>query len=735
MRWGFKNISEYFIGDILQKEDDLLERSKIKTVFWFCSLVSFFLVAYIPIFLILPIFTLVFAFVTIVLLGVNLYLLCANKPYKHLIKFIFSLLVSFDLITFIMIVPVSPAGYLLWAIFLILVTNFILGKNWAIGFSGFTILALFITSIFAHFGIQPISLLGINTSDISSLRLSSILKLGAPIVFIILTLVEFVTIGTKTNTELNQNLTLQRELTKKIHRNESKYRRLVEGVGDIVIELDAKGKFTFANQAFIKISGFTSEELIGKSFRTFINDKEELKDHIKGLEEQIRNRITMVYSQYKIHTKSGEEMWIGQNRSIFYDGQGKVLSSTCVARDITTQKRTNDHLKEAKIAAEKASMAKAQFLSSMSHEIRTPLNAIIGTINLIDEENLCIRTKSHFETLKFSADNLLKLVSDILDLNKLQDQKLIIKKEDFNLKSTTAYIKSGLQSLADKKGLDLIVNLDDSLPEIVNGDPLRLTQILNNLVHNGLKFTEKGGVEITILKHHQTEQEVQIYFSVNDTGIGISQESIASIFEAFAQDNDETIRNGSGLGLAISKNLLYQMGSEIDVESAVGEGSNFSFLLSFDLPNQLKSAGQEGITIEPKKLDNTLKGVHILVVEDNLINQKVSLAFLTKWGATTKVANNGKEATEIVQIEKFDLILMDLQMPVMNGVDATKAIRNLGNEYTTLPIIALTASAVLEVRQNAMEAGLDDFVTKPFKPENLNQVIKKHLDLRKSHQT
>ncbi len=734
MRWGFNNISDYFIGDILQKEEDLLEQSKIKTVFWFCALVSFFLAAYLPVFLKLPSFTLVFALATISLLGINLYLLCTQRPYKELTKFILSLLVLFVLVTFVMLVPVSPAGYLLWSVLLILVSNFILGKNWAIGFSALTILALLITSIFAHYDIQPIGLLGDGTPDISSLRLSSFLKLGSPIFFIILTLVEFVTIGNKTNTELNQNLILQKELNQKFQRNETKYRRLVEGVGDIVVELNPKGRFTYVNQAFVKLTGYKIEELIGQPFHIFLKTEDELAEHVRGLQDQASKRITMAYTQFRIYTKSGDEIWLGQNRSILYDASNRVISCTCIARDITTQKRTNDHLKEAKIAAERASLAKAQFLSSMSHEIRTPLNAVIGTINLIDQENLCVKTKSHFETLKFSADTLLNLVSDILDLNKLQDKKLVVKKEDFNLKATIAYIKRGLQSLADKKDLDLIINYDNSLPEIINGDSLRLTQILNNVVHNALKFTNKGGVEITVMKHHQTEQDIQIYFSVMDTGIGINKENIATIFEAFSQDNDDTIRNGSGLGLAITKNLLHQMNAEIDVESTLGKGSNFSFSLRFGLPKQLKPTGQTGVKIESKKLEKSLNGIHILVVEDNLINQKVSLAFLSKWGATTKIANNGKEAIDIVKKEKFDLILMDLQMPVMNGVEATKAIRNFGSTYSDLPIIALTASAVLEVRQNAMEAGLDDFVTKPFKPENLNQVIRKHLALRKPKQ-
>lgn len=734
MRWGFKSISDYFIGDILKGEDDLLERSKIRTVFWFSFLVILFLIAYLPVLFSLAFFTVILAGVTIILLATNIYFLKSNKSYKLSTQLILTLLLGFVLTTLVILVPSNPSGYLMWSIFLILITNFTVGKEWTIGLSTLTILALIVASTFAHFDFQPASFLGLKTIDISSLRLSSAFKLGLPFCFIIITLIEFVSIGSKTNEELNHNLNLQRNLNNKIRKNDSKYRRLVEGVGDIVVELDQDGILKYANQAFSKISGYSSEELIGKPFSAFIKNQVELAEYDKQLKHQIQNRITMTNSQFRIYSKAGESIWLSQNRSIYFDELGNVASCTSMARDVTSQKKVNDHLKEAKISAEKASLAKAQFLSSMSHEIRTPLNAVIGTINLIDEENLCLNTKTHFDTLKYSADTLLKLVSDILDLNKLDAKKLRIEKSEFNLKSTIAYIQSGLQNLATKKGLDLSINYDKSLPEIIIGDSLRLTQILNSVVHNALKFTKEGGVELAVSKFQQTEEKVQIHFSIVDTGIGISEENIESIFGAFNQDNDETIRQGGGLGLAISNKLLKMFDSEIAVESELGKGSRFSFKIEFDLPYQAKSTEQKGIKVEQKGLETSLQNRHILIVEDNLINQKVTLAFLKKWGSTYKIANNGKEAVEMVQQERFDLILMDLQMPVMNGVEATKEIRNFGGVYSVLPIIALTASAVLEVRQNAMKAGLDDFITKPFKPENLNQVIRKHLDAREPHQ-
>ena len=375
-------------------------------------------------------------------------------------------------------------------------------------------------------------------------------------------------------------------------------------------------------------------------------------------------------------------------------------------------------------------MLKARFLSSMSHEIRTPINAIVGNIHLMQEENVDEKLAERLDILKFSSDNLMALISNILDFSKLEVDKLELKKDVFNLGDSMTYIKMGLDKLVFEKGIRLAIKLDERLPRLLLGDSLRLTQILDNLSHNAVKFTNSGGVVIQALEHLRTDDIVQVYFSVTDTGIGIAKENKRTIFEEFTQANSEAIREGAGLGLAISKKLAGLMGSEIQVESTPGEGSKFWFIVEFNIPKEnIELNKKQKIPCqEQKALPDSLKGLKVLLVEDNIINQKVTASFLKKWGAEFEIANNGLEAVKKVEKKKFDMILMDLQMPVMNGVEATKTIRAMGGHSAKVPIIALTASAVLEVKEYALKSGLTDFLTKPFVPTCLNRIMLNYAD-------
>ncbi len=404
---------------------------------------------------------------------------------------------------------------------------------------------------------------------------------------------------------------------------------------------------------------------------------------------------------------------------------------TITFTDITQRKAAELQLIEAKQNAERSMKAKEEFLSNMSHEIRTPLNAMIGISHLLMQEDPRPDQLDNLRILHFSAENLLHLVNDILDFNKIDAGKVVFEKIDFSLTNLVDGIRQSLSYKAKEKGLRLRVRMDTSLPEVVNGDPVRLAQILNNLTSNALKFTETGHVTIDVSLNHESEQSVEVDFTITDTGIGIDAEMLNTIFESFTQASASTTRRfgGTGLGLAITKKLLTLQNSDIQVTSKPGEGSVFAFSLVFGKGSVQSLTAQQ----DPAVVAN-LKDVHILLVEDNDINQKIATKFLTKWGARLDYALNGKEAIKMASQGRYDIILMDLQMPEMDGYEAATLIRQMDDPYyQQVPIVALTASAMTDVREKVFSIGMTDFISKPFNPYELQNKIRQHVDFAKPH--
>ena len=328
----------------------------------------------------------------------------------------------------------------------------------------------------------------------------------------------------------------------------------------------------------------------------------------------------------------------------------------------------------------------------------------------------------------------MNLVTHLLDYNDLDSNNEKLMNTPFNLKKVVQLAVNKFEHRAKDKGLDFSVKIDEKIPEKLKGDSIRINQVISHLLDNAVKFTIEGFVEFKISLLKRKENQSSILFSIQDSGKGIMAEKLEHIFEKFTQGHDDTILEGTGLGLAVSKKIVGLMGSKIMVESKLGSGSLFSFVLdleSLDDPINLPAPPQEGTAISKKsELENSLSGINVLLVEDNLINQKVASKLLTNWGATSTIAGNGKIALNKVQMNDYDVILMDIQMPVMDGITATIEIRKLGGKYSSIPIIALTASAVMEVRKNAMDAGLNEFVTKPFKPEKLNKIIRSFVSAK-----
>lgn len=417
--------------------------------------------------------------------------------------------------------------------------------------------------------------------------------------------------------------------------------------------------------------------------------------------------------------------WIKWEMHPWYEKPGEPGGIIAFTEIITGQKEASEALKKAKEQAEQAAIAKSHFLSTMSHEIRTPMNAVIGFTHLL-MRNAREDQKEFLRILKFSGENLLVLINDILDFSKIEAGKIEIEEVDFNLKEMVNTIKSALQHKAKSKGLQLKLLLDEDIPDFVMGDPVRLGQVITNLCTNAVKFTEEGSVIISAMVIKQTNKNLTIHFEVKDSGIGIAEDMLENIFESFTQASSDTTRKfgGTGLGLTITKRLLELMQSKIQVKSKPGEGSTFYFDLTFNTSNKKLAVKEEAITIDGKK---SLKDLQILIVDDSRVNILLAQELLKQWQGICDVAVNGLEAVNKVKAKDYDLVLMDLQMPEMDGYQATQEIRALPEDkYRQLPIIALTASAMLEIKDKAFTVGMNDYISKPFNPEELYSKIVKY---------
>ncbi len=380
-------------------------------------------------------------------------------------------------------------------------------------------------------------------------------------------------------------------------------------------------------------------------------------------------------------------------------------------------------LKDKEIAEHKANV-KAKFLSTMSHEIRTPMNAVIGLSNILIQENPRKDQLENLKTLKFSADLLLALINDILDFSKIEAGKITIEKIEYNLRDLVENIQHSLAMRAKDKGIGLELKVDNKVPTFVVGDPVRMSQILTNLCGNAIKFTNKGKVSIKMDLLDSNSESANIRFSIIDTGIGIPKDKFETIFRSFSQADTATTRKygGTGLGLSITKRLLELQDSRINIESELGKGSTFFYDLNMPLGKGIKQADKSKLNLQD--IPDSLEGARVLLVEDNKINVIVAGKFLTKWGLIYDVAENGQIAVEMAQQKDYHAILMDLDMPVMDGYKATQAIRKLADpKYQEIPIIALSASALSNFREKAFESGMNEFVTKPFNPSELYNTL------------
>lgn len=416
----------------------------------------------------------------------------------------------------------------------------------------------------------------------------------------------------------------------------------------------------------------------------------------------------------------------------------EIIGVAVFAQDITDKKRNEEALLKAKNEALQAAQAKSDFLSNMSHEIRTPMNAIIGITDLLLDKLAIPENREYLQSIKYSADNLLHIINDILDLSKIEAGKVELEEEPFNLEQKINELKRTFQPKANEKKIELITIITKDVPAYVKGDQFRLNQILLNLISNAIKFTSKGSITVRVELKKGSAENCTLLFSVTDSGIGIAEDKLNSIFDTFTQAYTDTTRKfgGTGLGLAISKNLVQLQQGYMGVHSKLGAGSTFYFEIPYKTvsPQEIKNIvpQQNQMIDDALKKNNAslLSGARILLVEDNSLNQFVAKQLLKKWESEVAVAETGVEALHMLAETEFDIVLMDLQMPEMNGFEATAQIRSGATTVLNpkIPIIALTADAFEETRKRVIEAGMNDFITKPFKQDDLYGKISRHIN-------
>lgn len=520
-----------------------------------------------------------------------------------------------------------------------------------------------------------------------------------------------------------RDITKQKQAEVALKRSEIKYRRVIENMRLGLLEVDTKGKVVKAYDQFCEMVGYSEEELLGKNPAEIITDNFS-KKLIENKHDLREKGLSDVY-EVKCKRKDGQTIWLLISGAPRFDSKGKYVGSMGIHMDITDQKRLLSQLESARNIAEESSKAKEQFLAHMSHEIRTPLNAVIGMTHLLEDTPINDEQHDYLQTIKYSSEHLLNMVSDILDISKIESGEIEFQQAATDLNELLQAQVNTYALRAKNKALEVKLewNLDEKV--IVESDVKFLNQIFGNLLSNAEKFTSKGYIKLKVDQIAEDEQTINLMFKVEDSGIGMTEAQSNHIFESFKQADYETSikYGGTGLGLSIAKHLIEHLGGEIHVKSKLNQGTTFQIELPF---YKSKTTVEQSVK---QNLENeiSLKGMSVLIAEDNPINQKFIIKLFDKFQLDYQLAEDGLKAWNLIKARKFDAVILDLLMPEMDGYEVATLCRSEPNPNQDSPIIALTASALLDDRKKVLNSGMNEHLTKPFSPIQLKRTLAKYF--------
>lgn len=502
-----------------------------------------------------------------------------------------------------------------------------------------------------------------------------------------------------------------------------------------IIGLDPNGYVSSWNTGAVRLKGYDATEIIGQHFSKFYSPA----DQEAGLPQSLLRRAEVdghvEHTGWRIR-KDGSRFWGDVIISAVRNESGELIGYAKVTRDLTERRLAEERERNLTVELERANRMKSAFLANMSHEIRTPLNGIIGMLTLVLDDKLNAEQRELVETAQSSSNALLRIVNDILDFSKVEAGRMELESVPFSIQQVIQEVCDLFEPQARSKSVALSSTTDSRLPNAVLGDAGRLRQVLANLIGNAVKFTPSGSVNISATTSGTPDDHVSIRFEVKDTGVGISDDDRHRLFEAFTQADLSTTRRfgGTGLGLAISQQLVDLMGGSLDVASEVNKGSTFAFEVKFATTKPVAEASSDIDLVEEEAREtetNANERGRILLAEDNEVNQQVATLFLHRLGFEVHTVGNGAEALAALESQHFDAILMDCQMPVLDGYEATRRIRALDSSTANIPIVAVTASAMPEERKRCFDAGMNDFVSKPIFASTLNDALTRALKSKK----
>ncbi len=513
------------------------------------------------------------------------------------------------------------------------------------------------------------------------------------------------------------------------------FQTIVDSLPLSLLIKDSRGRRVFANRSYLELHDTTLADIVGKTdFDLF---PEDLARKFCSDDAIILHNGKAMHDVEEHQLPNGQRRWIERTKSALRDADDRIVGIQVLFWDVTDREVAQAELLEARDAANAANRAKSDFLANMSHEIRTPMNGIIGMTDLVLDTELTPTQRDYLQMSQESGETLLAIINDILDFSKIEAGQLELDPTPFDLRESLGDSVRSLTLRSQSKGLELVFSVSPEVPRILEGDQGRLRQVIVNLIGNAIKFTDRGEVRLEVSCKSKSQSTCMLLFSVRDTGIGIPADKQARIFEDFQQADRSTTRNhgGTGLGLAISSRLVDLMGGRIELDSAPGRGSTFHFTVRFPVVESPDHAAELDVTsnrphsnASTQKTESPLNSVRVLLAEDNKVNQTLAMRLLEKLGCHVTVVDNGRHAIDALAENEFDIILMDVEMPEMDGISATKEIRRREQDSKQhIPIVAVTAHAIVGDRERCLEAGMDDYLSKPVRINEIRAMLTKIL--------